>query len=93
MNVVIGSRFGATVWRGSAFNCTSSEISLLHSAYAESSVLRAYGECNNGSMIAQSLSIADSMWYTSQLNITLSADVIGKSVECHYDDSSTITSQ
>ena len=56
--VVIGSRFGATVWRGSAFDCPSSEISLLHSAYAEGSVLCAhYGECNNGSIIAQSLSV------------------------------------
>ena len=91
--VVIGSQLSTTVWRGTAFECTSGEISLLHSSYAESSVLRAYGECNNGSIIAQGLSIADNMCYTSQLNITVSAYVIGKSIECHYDDSNTATLQ
>ena len=33
------------------------------------------------------------MCYTSQLNVTVSADVVEKSIECHYDDSSTTTSQ
>ena len=90
---VIGSPLGTTVWRGTAFDCTSGEISLLHRAYAETSVLRAYGECNNGLITAKSLSVADSMCYTSQLNITISNDVIGKSIECHYDDSNTTTLQ
>ena len=89
----IGSPLGTTVWRGTAFDCTSGEISLLHRAYAETSVLRAYGECNNGLITAKSLSVADSMCYTSQLNITISNNVIGKSIECHYDDSNTTTLQ
>jgi hypothetical protein len=94
---VIGSQLGTTVWHGTAFDCiyNSGEISLLHSAYADSedSVLRAYGKCNNGLIAAQSLSVVDSLCYTSQLNITVSADVIGKSIECHYDDSNTTTLQ
>ena len=92
--VVIGSQLGTTVWRGTAFECTSGEISLLHRLYfTESSASYAYGECNNGSIIAQSLSIEDGMFYTSQLNITVSDDVIGRSIECNYDDSSTTTLQ
>ena len=89
----IGSQLGTTVWRGTAFDCTSGEISLLHSAYAETSVLRAYGECNNGLITAKSLSVADLICYTSQLNITISDKVIGKSIECYYDDSNTTTLQ
>ena len=90
---VIGSQLGTTVWRGTAFDCTGGEISLLHSAYAETSVIRAYGECNNGLITAKSLSVADSICYTSQLNITISDKVIGKSIECYYDDSNTTTLQ
>jgi hypothetical protein len=93
--VVLGSQLDTTVWRGTAFDCiyNSGEINLLHSAYAEDSVLRAYGECNKGLITAQGLSVVDSLCYTSQLNITVSADVIGKNVECHYDDSNTTTLQ
>ena len=49
---VIGNSFGATVWRGNAFNCTrhGGEISLLHTFYAEGS--RACGQCNSGSIVA-----------------------------------------
>ena len=92
---VIGSQLGTTVWSGTAFECTSGEISLLHSAYGETSGLRAYDECNNGSIMAQCLGIEESMTmsYTSQLNITVSTHVIGKSIECHYDDPNTFTLQ
>ena len=30
---VLGERGGTTVWQGSAFNCTSRQISLFHSDY------------------------------------------------------------
>ena len=46
----------------------------------------------NGSIVAQSLCIEESICYTSQLNIIVSADVIGKSIECYYDDSNMATS-
>ena len=50
-----------------------------------------YGECNNGLIVA--LGVADSVCYISQLNITVSVNMIGKSIEGHYDDSNTTTSQ
>ena len=91
--MVIGNQLGTTVWPGTAFDCANGEISLLHSAYTENSVLRAYDECNNGLTVALGADVADSVCYISQLNITVSVDMIGKSIECHYDDSNTTTSQ
>lgn len=90
--MVIGNNFGTTVWRGSAFDCTSSEISLLHSLYVNSMHMpastHAYGDCNNGSIVAESLR-RENTCYISQLNVTVSADMIGKSIECIHDDAST----
>ena len=88
----MGSRYGTTVWSGSAFDCSGGEITLLHSFYAERTVSHAYGECNNGSIVAQSLRV-ENMCYISQLNITVGTDMIGKSIECNYDDGNTETSQ
>ena len=89
--MVMGSRYGTTVWRGSAFDCAGGEIILLHS-FCESTASYAYGECNNGSVVVQSLRV-ESTCYVSQLNITVGTDMIGKSIECIYDDGNTETSQ
>ena len=90
-----GSRFGTTVWTGSAFDCTGGEISLLHYLYNFSSLSypRAYGVCNKGSIVARSLRVENDIYFISQLNISVSADVIGKSIECIYDDGNTHTSE
>ena len=87
----MGSRFGTTVWHGSAFDCAGGEISLLHSLYTEDTMphTRAYGECNKGSIVAQGLRIENDTYFISQLNITISADVMGKSIECIYDSAFT----
>ena len=79
----MGSHFGTTVWRGSAFDCASSEISLLHNNY--NSTMRAYGECNNGSIVAQGLRTENGVTYISQLNISVSTNIIGRTIECLYD--------
>ena len=39
---MFGERGGTTVWMGTAFNCTSREISLFHSGYGTSEGV--YGE-------------------------------------------------
>ena len=87
---VVGTLYGTTVWRGSAFNCISGEISLIHSLYTESAHRRARGQCNNGSIIAQSLGINDGC-YISQLSVTVGADVIGKTIECVHDSGGITT--
>ena len=82
---VIGGEIGITVWRGSAFGCISEEIVLLHDH-----LLGAYGECNNGSIVGQSLKIKNGH-YTSQLSVNITTTMIGKSIECIHDDPSSIT--
>ena len=76
---------GTTVWAGNAFNCPSydNEISLLHSRFMSDNVY--YHTCNNGAIVARSLSV-DGNNYTSQLNVTVTPETIGKTIECHYDD-------
>ena len=81
---------GSTVWTGTAFNCSSSnnDILLLHSHF--SSTEGGYGSCNNGAIVGRSLGV-EGNYYTSQLNVTVTTDVAGKTVECFYDDGRTAT--
>ena len=76
---------GITLWRGTAFNCPSDndEIILRHSQYASGS---ASGECNSGAITGHSLQNVVNNRFTSQLNITSSAALNRRSVECAYDD-------
>ena len=82
---VAGSdHLGTTVWSGSAFDCSGGEINLLHRFYngTESDTgVRAYGECNNSSIVAQGVRVENGT-YISQLNISVSNDMIGRSIEC-----------
>ena len=73
------------MWNGSVFNCSSSgnEIYLLGSNL--NSVT-----CNNG-MITGKVVRSDnaSVFYTSQLSITASSELIGKNVSCAQHDGTT----
>ena len=90
--MVMGSNFGTTVWRGSAFDCATGEISLPHALYSSTvSYLRLSGECNNGSIVAQGLETENGTKFTSQLNISVSAKVIGRNIDCFYDDANNNT--
>ena len=77
---IMGDSFGFTVWQGSAFDCKIREITLRHRLFTYGVA----GECNNGSIVAQSLREQDGL-YTSQLNVTFTTALIGKSIECVYD--------
>lgn len=67
----------ATVWTGSAFDCPSAgnDITLLHSHFMHK------GSCNNGTIMARSLSVKGNN-YTSQFNVTVASDMAGKTIEC-----------
>ena len=80
---VVGELSGATIWRGTAFNCPLGEIVLLHSRYAEGT----FGECND-EILAKTLSVDDNN-YTSQLNVTITPDIAGKTIECGPDENVT----
>ena len=87
---VEGEAYGITVWHGSAFSkcLPGQEISLLHSQFTGSRTARR--DCNNGLIVAQSITVKNG-FYVSQLNITVTSDVIGKKVLCAYDTNSNFT--
>ena len=83
---VKGRPEGATVWQGTAFDCLSNEITLLHNRFNNGTV----GVCNNGAVVGKSIGIKNGC-YTSQLTFKLSTDMIGESVVCIHDDTTTNT--
>ena len=70
-----------TVWSRSVFNCPSSgdEIYLLGSYF--NSVI-----CNNGMITGKVVRRDDSGFYTSQVSIIVSSELIGRNVSCAQDD-------
>ena len=78
---------GLTIWRGTAFNCLSGEIALLLNQFTSDSDehVSTHGECNNGSIQGYSVR-AENGCYTSQLSVVMTSDLIGKSIECTYDN-------
>ena len=75
---------GTTVWRGTAIQCSglNKHIPLRHSNFNASE--KPYGECNNGAITARAIGAVDNR-YISQLNVTVSRELINKTVECVYD--------
>ena len=43
------------------------------------------GKCNNGSIEARGISVRDN-YYMSQLNINITSDMIGKTINCVHDN-------
>ena len=81
--------WGATVWLGSAFDgCRSQEIVLLHSDYSTENGI-VHESC--GDLILAQILKEENGSYTSQLNVTVTSYIIGKSIECAYDDSAGST--
>lgn len=72
-----------TVWGGTAFNCTgtlSNEILLLHSDFPN-----AIGECNDGAISGHGIERVDN-FFTSRLDVRLSADLKERTINCSVDD-------
>ena len=63
------------IWRGSAFNCDNRNNEMLLYRTSQAS------ECNNGMISGRIVRLKDTS-YTSQLDVTLRSDLIGKIVEC-----------
>ena len=74
------------MWAGSAF-IQGSDITLRHAEFADKT---AVGECNNGGIVGRGIRANESI-YTSHLNVTLTPEVIGKTVSCSFDDGSENT--
>jgi hypothetical protein len=77
---VMGEAASATVWTGSALVNDCDDIILLHDSrsYNGSGIY-----CNNGTIVARIL-YAEGNNYTSQLNITVTPDTVGKNIRCFY---------
>ena len=78
---------GTTVWQGSAFDCARNGILLRHSQF-ESQM--AIGVCNNGAITGRGVRSLDNA-FTSQLNVSITASLQGKTVECVYDNGTATT--
>ena len=78
---VIG--YGATIWRGSALDCSSStnEIVILRSDSVNRSIT-----CNNGEIyIVGHLVRRENNSYVSQLSVSVSSEVIGRNISCYHE--------
>ena len=83
-------RLGSTVFQGDLLDCDG--IILLHSRFSNMSAATSE-TCNNGRIRGYSLPINDSEpCYTSQLHVTVSPDMTGKSIIC-VDDNGTTANQ
>jgi hypothetical protein len=86
---VIGNYGGFTVWVGDFFRCSSGRqvIELRHHQLMniqEGGVPNAR-ICNNGSIAGRLIRVENGR-FTSQLNVTLTSDIVGRSIECAYDN-------
>jgi hypothetical protein len=69
---------GATIWRGSAFDCTSNEIVLRHANF----VPRTSESCNGGNIVGESMGVSG-ICYSSRLIVTITSDLNGQTVGCY----------
>ena len=78
---------GTTVWQGTAIQCDYGEISLVHSRF--SGPRYPIATCNNGAIAAQGLRVINDS-YISQLNFTVSPELNNTTMECWYDNGTTV---
>ena len=72
-----------TVWRGSAINCSNKNELFLQNQ-------RSHKSCSNGTITGQIRRVTTG-FYTSQLTVIITSDMIGKKIECARDNGSTET--
>ena len=81
---------GATLWKGSAFDCpsVSNEIILRHSEFESEN-----GNCNNEAITADSIGSTmvrnNLTCYTSRLNVTVSNEMNSRTIKCIHDSIDT----
>ena len=82
---------GSTVWKGSVFDCdsTNNEITLLHSRFNLTNDV-APASCNNGAIVGQGVRVNNNN-YTSQINVTLRSELVGKDIKCSHDNGTSVS--
>ena len=76
---------GNTLWTGTAFSCNSNEILLRHTQFSLQGGTS--GSCNNGAISGWSIGVTDRC-YSSELNVTVSPDLNGRTILCNHDGTS-----
>ena len=90
---VYGGYEGVTVWMGDFFHCSSGKqaIELLHNHFSPersgggASNVRICNDGNNN-IAGRIMRVENDSYFISQLNVTLTPDIAGKSIECAYDN-------
>ena len=75
---------GATIWKGTAFNCslTNNELAVFHTVNFTS---QRSLPCNNGAITVHAIG-AENGSYKSQVTIQVSDELNGTTVVCAYDN-------
>ena len=70
-----------TIWKGTAIDCRDGNniIVLIHSRFISPGGTSR--DCNNGAIVARSIGLEDRQ-YTSQLNVTVTNEMAGKTIIC-----------
>ena len=78
---VLATADEVTIWKGTAFDCEdrNNKITLIHNRFMSPGGTSK--DCNNGAIVAQSIGVEDSQ-YSSQLNVTVTDDMAGKTIMC-----------
>ena len=90
---VFGGSGVTTVWKGNFFHCSNGKqvIEFVHSQLTSEegvvgSIVRI---CNNGNIVGRIVRV-ENEHLTSQLNVTLTNDIAGESIECISDNGTDI---
>ena len=75
---------GATVWTGTAFDCSNNEIAILHSSSSTGVEIT----CNDGAIVGR-LIRAENNTYISQLTVSVSAQMVDTNISCSHDSRGT----
>ena len=87
---VSGGDKDTTVWQGTAFSgCNNDEITLIHNRFGR--VRGASGVCNNGAITGWSVRVENNSSFISQLEVTITAEMIGKNIICNRDNGTIYT--
>ena len=88
---VMGGFGGTTVFKGKSMTnfsfdiCTRNELTLFHDLFNHSVTESVKRTCNNGTVIGQILT-SENDTYTSQLNVTVTNELLGAQIECIHDN-------
>ena len=74
---------GVIVWKGTAFDCSSSSSELVLSQSRSDTQV-----CNNGAIVGCIIR-AENNTYISQLTVSVSAEMVGTMISCFHDSGAT----